>query len=145
MHKKIIEEATLEQLKDFSCYALDEIKKYNEDLYDNLEIHLYKKIYGYHFNHWLLEKALSKLKNEDGSIGNHWKLNETSMLARSNGIDFKEFNEYDWCYVMNMIYSDFYGSVPNETNIYVKMSKKFLEDKDSEDGKALRYYFAMKD
>ena len=44
---------------------------------------------------------------------------------------------------MNMIYSDYYGSVPNETSVYVKMARKFLEDKDAEYGKALKYYLAM--
>ena len=46
---------------------------------------------------------------------------------------------------MNMIYSDYYGSVPNETTSYAKLARKFLEDKDAEEGKALRYYLAMKD
>lgn len=85
------------------------------------------------------------MRNEDGTIGGHWKVADTTMVARNNGISFDHFNEYDWNYVMNMIYSDYYGSVPNETNVYVKMARKFLEDKDAEEGKALRYYLAMKD
>ena len=60
-------------------------------------------------------------------------------------INFKDFNEYDWNYVMNMLYSDFYGSVPNETTVYGKMAYKFIEDKDAPHGKALKYYLAMSD
>ena len=41
---------------------------------------------------------------------------------------------------MNMMYSDYYGVVPNEVSSYVKLAKRFLEDKDSSVGKALRYY-----
>jgi len=43
-----------------------------------------------------------------------------------------------------MLYSDYYGSVPNDVSMYAKMAKKFLEDKDAPEGKALKYYLAMK-
>ena len=152
MHKKIIEEATHEQLKDFAYKVFDMLKRpliqpiyyrYPE-IYDEIEIDLYKEVYECHFNKWLLEKALSKMINDDGTIGGHFKLDQTIMMARSNGIDFKTFNEYDFNYVINMLYSDFYGSVPNETSTYVKMAKKFLDDKDAREGKALRYYLSIK-
>lgn len=139
----MLKEATPEQLHKFAEHALDEVKESDKELYYKLEMELYRDIYGDHFNPWLLEKALSKMVNEDGTTGGHWTVDQTTMVARSNGIEFKHFNEYDWNYVMNMIYSDYYGSVPNETSIYVKMARKFIEDKDSEEGKAIRYYFAM--
>ena len=31
-----------------------------------------------------------------------------------------------------------------ETSTYVKMAKKFLDDKDAREGKALRYYLSIK-
>ena len=146
MHTKIIEEATQQQLKDFALRAFEMLKRtVDEDTYDDIEMILYKDVYGCHFNKWLLEKATKNMTNEDGTIGGHWTVEQTTMVARSNGIEFKHFNEYDWNYVMNMIYSDYYGSVPNETNVYVKMARKFLEDKDSEKGKALKYYLAISD
>lgn len=145
MHTRIIEDANLEQLKDFAHYSLGMVERIDEDVYDDIELYLYKKVYGCHFTEWLLEKALKHMKNEDGTMGGHWKLADTTMVARNNGITFDHFNEYDWNYVMNMIYSDYYGSVPNETSVYVKMARKFLEDKDAPEGKALRYYLTMKD
>ena len=45
---------------------------------------------------------------------------------------------------MNMVYSDYYGSIPNDPVAYAKVAKKFIEDKDAPEGKALRYYSAMK-
>lgn len=45
---------------------------------------------------------------------------------------------------MNMIYSDYYGAVSNDIGIYIRLAKKFLEDKDAKEGKALCYYLAMK-
>lgn len=45
---------------------------------------------------------------------------------------------------MNMLYSDYYGSVPNDASTYGHMSIKFLSDKDANGAKAYRYYMAMK-
>ena len=44
---------------------------------------------------------------------------------------------------MNMIYSDYYGTVPNEISNYVKLANKFINDKDAGPGKAFKYYVAM--
>ena len=69
---------------------------------------------------------------------------ETTQVANSSGIKFDKFNEYDWNYVMNMIYSDYVSILGSNVSSYAKMSEKFLMDKDAPDGKALRYAMAMK-
>ena len=125
MHKKMIKEATDEQLREFINDAMSMIKETNYDLYEDLEIYLYKELYGCHFNDWLLEKATKMMINEDGTIGAHWNLEQTNNVARQLGIDFTTFNEYDWNYTMNMIYSDYYGAVQNDTTIYARLAKKF--------------------
>ena len=146
MHSKIIQDASLEELKDFAFKVFDMLKRtVDKDVYKEVEMELYEEVYGDHFNEWMLKCALGKMKNEDGTTGGHWTVEQTTMVARSNGVEFKNFNEYDWNYVMNMLYSDYYGSVPNETSVYTKMARKFLEDKDAEEGKALKYYIAMSD
>ena len=143
MHKKMIKDATDEQLREFVTDAISMIKETNYDLYEKLEMYLYKEIYGCHFNEWMLEKAVSSLINEDGSTGAHWTLEQTNNVAKQLGINFMDYNEYDWNYTMNMIYSDYYGAVANDTNVYAKMSRKFLEDKDAKEGKALHYYLDL--
>ena len=144
MHKKILEEISLEQLKKFVDWSLCELKYKDYEMYEELEHELYITVYGHHFNEWELKKALEHMENEDGTVGGHWTLEETNSVARQHGIEFVHMNQYDFNYVMNMMYSDFYGSVPNETSSYVKLAKKFLQDKDAPDGKALKYYLAMK-
>lgn len=144
MHKKMIKEATDEQLREFVNDALSMVKETNYDLYEDLEMYLYKELYGCHFNEWLLEKATKMMINEDGTIGPHWNIEQTNNVARQLGIEFNTFNEYDWNYTMNMIYSDYYGAVQNDTTIYAKLARKFLEDKDAKEGKALKYYLKMK-
>lgn len=143
MHVKILEDATLEQLKEFIDYAIKEAKSYDEHLYEAMEMCLYKKVHGYHFCDWMLAKALQGMVNEDGSHGGHWSIADTTAVAKQYNIRFINFNEYDWNYVMNMMYSDYYGSVPNEVITYVKLAEKFLMDKDAGVGKAFKYYVAM--
>lgn len=144
MHRKILEDATGEQLKYFMLDTFDELKKVDREMYEELEEDLYKEVYGCHFNKWLLEKATSQMKNEDGTVGAHWTLEQTNSVAKSNGVSFDKFNEYDWNYVMNMIFSDYYGAIPDDLNYYVKLSKRFLEDKDADYGKAYHYYMSVK-
>ena len=144
MHKELINHMSDEKIRDAFTDTLSMIKETNHDLYEDIEMYLYKDVYGCHFSDWLLKKALSNMENEDGTKGEHWSLDQTSSVARQNGITFDHFNEYDWCYVMNMIYSDYYGAVSNDTSVYFKMAKKFLMDKDAREGKALHYYLAMK-
>lgn len=44
---------------------------------------------------------------------------------------------------MNMVYSDYYGTVPDDISAYVKLADKFIHDKDAGVGKAFKYYVAM--
>lgn len=144
MHRTLIEKANDSQIREFTTDILSMLKETNHDLYEELEINLYKKVYGKHFSDWLLEKATKNMINEDGTHGPHWSVEQTTNAARNNGITFKEYNEYDWNYTMNMIYSDYFGSVPDDVNTYAKMTRKFLQDKDAKEGKALCYYLAMR-
>lgn len=144
MHNELLKEASQDTLRSFLKKAFDELKVKDYEMYKELELELYKKMYGCHFNSWLLDKALSSMENEDGTIGMHWSLEQTSQVARDNNISFNNYNEYDWCFVMNMMYSDYYHIFDNDTTMYVKISKAFLEDKDSKKGKAFTYYMEIK-
>ena len=144
MHKNLIREASEQQLREFADSALSMLKETNPETYKELERYLYKEIYGLHFNDWLLKEATSNMKNEDGTRGGHWDLEETTAIAKSNDLSFLKFNQYDWNYVMNMVYSDYYGAVSNDLNSYIRLAVKFLEDKDAKEGKAYCYYMAMK-
>lgn len=130
-------------LKSFIEDMLDELEEEMPKVYKKVVLDLHKKLYGCCFSEILLHKALSKLENNDGTSGKHYTLEQAKEIAKNYSITFEDFNEYDWCYVLNMIYSDYYGSVQNETTTYVKLAKAFLQDKDAPSGKAIRYYLAM--
>lgn len=144
MHNTMVKVATHEQLKTFVCEAMGMIKGTNHELYEELEDIMYQSLYGCHFTDWSLEHALKDLENVDGTRGGHWSLEQTNSVAKQYSIKFNKFNEYDWCYVMNMIYSDYFGSINNETQVYAKLANAFLNDTDAKEGKAYRYYMAMK-
>lgn len=143
MHKKLLQEATEQQVREFADEVIMLLKENDEKLYEEAETMLYKKLYGCHFNKQLSQKAVSCMENEDGSTGEHWSIEQTTDVAKNYGITFDKFNEYDWYYTLNMIYSDYYGSFPNDLSYYVKVSLKFLNDKDSTEGKAFRYWESM--
>ena len=143
MYKSIIMDSSESELKDYICEIMSMVKDADCKLYNVIELYLYKNKYGNHFNEWLLKKATESFENEDGTNGAHWTVDQTNSVAEQNNITFDKFNSYDWNYVMNMIYSDYYGVINNDTNVYCNMALKFLLDKDAPEGKAFIYYLAM--
>lgn len=85
------------------------------------------------------EYAVSKMKNKDGSAGAHWPYETTEKVLYSQHLDF---DEADWYYVLNMIYSDYYKSGRSD-DTYIELAKDFLSDEDAPEGKAKKYYLAM--
>ena len=119
------------------------LKNENQDLYYELMSGLYVLVFGEHFNEELAKEAVENMKNADGTTGAHWSLKESVEAAKNEGISFNNFNEYDWFYVLNMIYSDFYKVFNGNTNMYVKTAFEWLNDIDVKPGKAYRYYMQV--
>ncbi len=139
---KMLAEANEEQLAEFASCILECA---DDRCVSKLTMELYRMVYGCHFNEWSLKEALSELENEDGSQGPHWTLEQTTSVAKERDIAFgKGFNEYDWCYAMNMVWSDYYKAVTDDVASYARLAKRFLEDRDAPPGKAFRYYVSMR-
>ena len=130
-------------IKSYDC-TLEKIKMYHPDMYNDIKEEIYIDLYGYHFNEELLNEALECLINDDGSNSPKWTLDQTDSVASGAGFNFNKYNNYDYCYVMNMLYSDYCKVLGDSYNSYAKMTDKFLNDKDAPEGKALRYYMSMK-
>ena len=94
-----------------------------------------------HFTRETAEYAVSNLKNKDGTIGAHWNYETSEKVLYSNKLDF---DEADWFYVLNMIYSDYYKSGRSD-DTYIDLAIDFLSDEDAPKGKAKKYYWAMCD
>lgn len=143
MHTKMLEEATHEQLKSFVHEQFDRLKTSMPELYQEMECELYQHIYGPHFTKWKYDCAASGFENEDDSKGPHWSVEQVTDYAKNHGLSYKDYNEYDFAFAMNMVYSDYYGAIPDSTDAYYKLAKAFIEDKDAPEGKAFLYYKAM--
>ena len=90
-------------------------------------------------------KAVSELKNEDGTIGAKWTVAETSSVASSIGVTFEKFNMYDWHYALNSIYSDYSNVMGINQSVYFELAKAWINDKDAPVGKSFLYYKMMSD
>lgn len=86
------------------------------------------------------EYAVSMMKNKDGTTGEHWSYDDTTKVLQDSNY---HYHEADWYYTLNMVYSDFYSG-DKSTKDYVEMASDFLDDMDAPEGKAKKYYLAMK-
>lgn len=90
------------------------------------------------------EKAqqwVRKMKNADGSTGEHWTYDQTTQVMKQRNIDCDPAEFYA---TMNMLWSD-YGKVAEKFGVsnveyWAELSKAFLMDKDAEDEKLMLYY-----
>lgn len=87
------------------------------------------------------EEWAHQMKNEDGTSGPHWNMEQAKQIMQQNGIDCDPAEFY---VALNMMYSDYCKVAKkyniNESGYYAHMAKAFLDDKDAEDGKLMRYY-----
>lgn len=90
------------------------------------------------------EDAMSwmyNMKNEDGSYGAHWEIEQTRPFMAPRGITC---DAWEWAAVMNMMYSDYCKAARKNSvdrpEFYADLAAAFLEDKDAPEDKAGRYY-----
>jgi hypothetical protein len=65
---------------------------------------------------------------ENKGTGAKWTCEDILKLASIN-FESKDYTKYDYCYVMNMLWSD-YCNVFQDASYYLKMAKNYLEDPD---------------
>lgn len=104
-----------------------------------------KKIYiltnGYHFDEQKLMESGIKMK---------WSVEEVSRLFDAQGIYFRDeyagVTDYDKCYVMNMMYSDYYPLI-SDSSTAAKFTEKYIKDEDYpiKGGKAFAEWCLKKD
>ena len=80
---------------------------------------------------------VSKMQNKDGTKGEHWSMEQVANVIKEKGIKYELTDFYT---VLNMMYSDYYNS-RFDTATYIDLAKDWLEDKDIEGCKLLKYYY----
>ena len=106
------------------------VAEWKEDMPEQFTMFHLKKRYGCHIvDKSMYEKAVDLLEwADERGTGAKWSVNDIKSVS---GIDFstKEYTLLDFAYVMNMLWSD-YCNVFTDANIYIKMTKNYLEDAD---------------
>lgn len=82
-----------------------------------------------------------QMKNEDGTTGPHWSMEQTEQVRKQRNIDCDPVQFYA---AMNMVYSDYCKAAEkvgaSSMDFYAYMAKAFLDDKDAADDKIGRYW-----
>ena len=99
-----------------------------------------KQLEDYHENSGITElqarEWVSGMKNKDGSVGEHWTLDQTTEILKSKEL---KYNPYDFYAAMNMIYSDYYNP-KFDIETYLMLTMDWLNDVDVGACKTLKYY-----
>lgn len=129
---------TMEHLTDKIDWLVSKVMERDKELADHFLMKV-DLLLNPHFTKETAEYAVSKFENKDGTTGEHWNYDTTEKVLFSRQYDF---DEADWYYVLNMIYSDYYKSGRSD-DTYIELAKDFLSDEDAPECKAKKYYLAM--
>ena len=87
-------------------------------------------------SHEDIEKWKKHMKNQDGTMGEHFKKEQVMQAARQIGVNPEEYGEHIFPLVMNMMYSDYCAVAKkfglDRPDFYAELAKAFLNDKDFE-------------
>lgn len=135
--KKYIEGASEENMEMLTCKTdkfVEEVREHHPEMVDKFLMKVDLAL-NPDFTKETAKYVVSKMKNKDGSIGEHWNYDTTSKVLEAKGYDFKPC---DWYYVLNMVYSDYYKQGRTD-DTYVEMAYDFLNDVDGPKHKAKKW------
>ena len=88
-----------------------------------------------HFDMSTAQKWVDGMKNDDGTHGAHWTIEQTTSVAASLDIPLDTISEYCWWATMNMMYSDYVNvAIDYKVDVpdfYANLAEAFLFDKDA--------------
>jgi len=129
MHEKVKQKYE-ELKKEMPDIDQQMIRTFLEEMPDEAMIAFDKMVYGCHIaSEDLYHEAVMLFKwIDDKGTGAKWTVED---IVKLSGIDFndKKYYEYDYAYVVNMLYSD-YCNIFTEPTYYLKMARNYLEDVD---------------
>lgn len=129
--------AQMEDLKEVLIDVIHELKTVDYDKYIAAEYEIAKIAHHGHVDETLARCWVGKMKNKDGTTGEHWTMEQVSSVVKDKGI---KHHLCDFYVVLNMMYSDYYSS-KFDTSTYVEMAKDWLDDADVGSCKLLKYYY----
>ena len=136
----IIYKASPEQLREVIEDWLHDVKRYDPEMYQELENDLYEKVNGPHFDREQYDRAMSRRSYRNSKGGPRWTVEQVSDYARRQGDRFDRYNEYDLAYEMNAIYDDYSETLGENADNYYRMARQKIDGHDGSDGRAWMDY-----
>lgn len=135
--KKYIDHASEHDMEMLTCKTdkfVEEVREHHPEMVDKFLMKI-DFILNPDFTKESAKYVVGKMKNKDGTVGEHWNYDTTTKVLEAKGYHFKPC---DWYYVLNMIYSDYYKQGRTD-DTYVEMAYDFLADVDGPEHKAKKW------
>lgn len=113
--------------RKINCFV-EEVRKHHPEMVDDFLMKV-DLILNPDFTKDTAEYVVSKMRNKDGTTGEHWNYETTTKVLESKGYKFKPC---DWYYALNMIHSDHYKAGRSDET-YIELAHDFLSDIDGPD------------
>lgn len=123
-------------IDEYGCLmekTMDHIKECDSELYEEIEECLYEMAYGKVISEPIAKKWVKSMQ----PYGEKWTYEETTDILRKNN---SSINPIEFYVVMNMMYNDYENSIGDDINMYVKLTRDWLKDKDVSENKLYNYY-----
>ena len=101
----------------------------------------YLSNYGWHFTRKMCEFAVSQMRKGGKKVNMLDRARVDTILKNAN-VTIENNQLYDYVYVANMAYADFYGSSILNDNQLAKYIKDVIEDEDGYDGLVFNRWYA---
>lgn len=135
--QKIVDNGRIEDMKTLSDIledTMEELKKYDQDCFNEYMMELYKMAYGNTLNKQMAEKIVHKMK----PYGEKWSIEETQKIMQQYGIN--NVKNTDFYVVINSAYNDYRDLFQDDIEKYVRFTMNFIQDEDAKIDKVFLYF-----
>lgn len=129
----------MRELEELFNKAVEDLRENNKDKYCEIAYRIHKIAYGGHLGEELAKKWVSHMENKDGTKGAHWSWDEVESIRKQYA---PKTDTSDFYASISMMYSDYYNS-RFDTATYAQLALDWLDDKDVDDCKTLKYYMKI--
>lgn len=129
-----------EGLEDKFIDTMESLKEECPEMYHIIKFKLYEMINGPHFTKDLCEEALECVIEDYKVKEAEFEYEESKQVAKKFGVEFEDFNEYDWHYALNICYHLFKDICKDDIQMCAKLTYLWLCDKAIPEGKAFYHY-----
>ena len=135
--QKIVDNGRIEDMKTLSDIledTMEELKKYDQDCFNEYMMELYKMAYGNTLNKQMAEEIGHKMKQNREK----WSIDETQRIMQQYGIN--NVKNADFYVVINSAYNDYRDLFQDDIEKYVRFTMNFIQDEDAKIDKVFLYF-----